>query len=175
MSDCYSSEPAATAKGSGCETSRKTADPRCASPAVETDSCCEQPVRRDYFFMMCVLIVAIAYLYALLLPGEHAHEGVLAVFTGGIFELFNQMWWGIVLGIVFVGILARVPRELVMGILGRDRGLSGLFRATCAGVLLDLCSHGILAVGMKLYERGASIGQVMAFLLAAPGIRCRSP
>jgi uncharacterized membrane protein YraQ (UPF0718 family) len=55
-----------------------------------------------------------------------------------------------------------------MGVLGRDRGLGGLFRATLAGVFLDLCSHGILAVGMKLYERGASAGQVMAFLLASP-------
>jgi len=41
-------------------------------------------------------------------------------------------------------------------------------RATAAGVLLDLCSHGILMVGSKLYERGASIGQVMAFLIASP-------
>jgi hypothetical protein len=52
--------------------------------------------------------------------------------------------------------------------LGRDGGLTSLFRATLAGVFLDLCSHGILAVGMKLYERGASAGQVMAFLLASP-------
>ena len=93
---------------------------------------------------------------------------MIGVFTGGIFELFNQMWWGIAIGIVFVGILGRVPRELVMGMLGRDGGVTGLFRATLAGVFLDLCSHGILAVGMKLYERGASAGQVMAFLLASP-------
>ncbi len=45
---------------------------------------------------------------------------------------------------------------------------AGMLRATLAGVFLDLCSHGILAVGMKLYERGASVGQVMAFLLASP-------
>jgi uncharacterized membrane protein YraQ (UPF0718 family) len=55
-----------------------------------------------------------------------------------------------------------------MELLGRDGGLRGLLRATLAGVFLDLCSHGILAVGMKLYERGASAGQVMAFLLASP-------
>ena len=78
------------------------------------------------------------------------------------------MWWGLALGVLFVGMLSRIPRELVMGVLGRDGGLSGLFRATMAGVFLDLCSHGILAVGMKLYERGASVGQVMAFLLASP-------
>jgi uncharacterized membrane protein YraQ (UPF0718 family) len=78
------------------------------------------------------------------------------------------MWWGLAIGVVFVGLLGRVPRELVMGLLGRDGGVGGLFRATLAGVFLDLCSHGILAVGMKLYERGASVGQVMAFLLASP-------
>ncbi|MEQ8661225.1 MAG: permease [Gammaproteobacteria bacterium] len=40
--------------------------------------------------------------------------------------------------------------------------------ATLAGVLLDLCSHGILMVASKLYERGASTGQVIAFLIASP-------
>jgi hypothetical protein len=99
---------------------------------------------------------------------HHRHDSVVGVFTGGIFELFNSMWWGLALGVVFVGILGRVPRDLVMGLLGRDGGVNGLFRATFAGVFLDLCSHGILAVGMKLYERGASVGQVMAFLLASP-------
>jgi uncharacterized membrane protein YraQ (UPF0718 family) len=78
------------------------------------------------------------------------------------------MWWGIAIGVIFVGILGRVPRDLVMGMLGRDGRLTGMLRATLAGVFLDLCSHGILAVGMKLYERGASVGQVMAFLLASP-------
>ena len=34
--------------------------------------------------------------------------------------------------------------------------------------MLDLCSHGILMVGTKLYERGASLGQLMAFLIASP-------
>jgi uncharacterized membrane protein YraQ (UPF0718 family) len=98
----------------------------------------------------------------------HAHDSAVGIFTGGIFELFNKMWWGIAIGIIFVGILGRVPRELVMAMLGRHGGVGSLFRATLAGVFLDLCSHGILAVGMKLYERGAGIGQVMAFLLASP-------
>lgn len=143
-------------------------EPAAASchPAQADDSCCETPARRDYFFWTCLLVVAIAYPLGALNP--HDHDSALAVFTVGIFELFNAMWWGIALGIIFVGLLSRVPRELVMGVLGRDGGLHGLLRATLAGVFLDLCSHGILAVGMKLYERGATIGQVMAFLLASP-------
>ena len=86
-----------------------------------------------------------------------------------VYELVNTMWWGVVMGIIMLSILAKIPREFVISILGSNsRGLTGLFRATAAGVLLDLCSHGILMVGAKLYERGASTGQVMAFLIASP-------
>ncbi|MEP5567526.1 MAG: permease [Halioglobus sp.] len=142
------------------------ATPGCHTEEQAADSCCETPASRDYFFWVCLLVVAIAYPIGAFVP--HDHDSVVGVFTGGVFELFNAMWWGIALGIIFVGLLSRVPRELVMGILGRDGGVAGLFRATLAGVFLDLCSHGILAVGMKLYERGATVGQVMAFLLASP-------
>ncbi len=138
----------------------------CPSETATADSCCETPARRDYLLLISLVIVTTAYLWGSLLP--HDHGSPVDVFTSGIVELFNRMWWGIAIGVVFVGLLARVPRELVMGVLGRDGGMGGLFRATLAGVFLDLCSHGILAVGMKLYERGASAGQVMAFLLASP-------
>lgn len=143
------------------------APPSCheAASAAQGD-CCDVPPRRDYFFWGSLLIVAVAYPIGATM--HHTSDSAFAVFTGGIFDLFNQMWWGIAIGVVFVGILARLPRELVMGVLGRDSGFTSLFRATLAGVFLDLCSHGILAVGMKLYERGASAGQVMAFLLASP-------
>ena len=176
MSDCEHSKHTAAIGGGSCHGDAEAPVNHCGSaaavpschgtePAAE-DSCCETPARRDYFFWTCLIIVAAAYPVGAFM--QHQHDSVVGVFTGGIFELFNAMWWGIALGIIFVGILGRIPRELVMGLLGRDGGINGLFRATFAGVFLDLCSHGILAVGMKLYERGASIGQVMAFLLASP-------
>ncbi len=130
------------------------------------DACCDAPQGRDYFLWVSLAIVVAAYLAGAFVP--HDHDSTIGVFTGGVFELFNRMWWGLLLGIFFVGLLARVPRDLVMGLLGRRAGLGGMLRATLAGLFLDLCSHGILAVGMKLYERGASAGQVMAFLLASP-------
>jgi uncharacterized membrane protein YraQ (UPF0718 family) len=160
VSDCCPKEPSPKAAVS-CHTDGLQ------DGAQEEASCCAEPARRDYFFWSCIALVAVSYI-AGAMQGEHAHSTALGMFVSGIFELFNQMWWGIVLGVIFVGILARVPRELVMGILGRNPGFGGLVRATSAGVLLDLCSHGILAVGMKLYERGASAGQIMAFLLASP-------
>lgn len=89
-------------------------------------------------------------------------------FADASFELLNAMWWGVVAGVFFVGLMGRIPREFVISLLGRGGSLTGILRATLSGVLLDLCSHGILLVGMKLYERGASLGQLMAFLIASP-------
>ncbi len=85
-----------------------------------------------------------------------------------VFELMNTIWWGVLIGILMIAILGRIPREFVMSALGTQSGNAGIVRATLAGVLLDLCSHGVLMVGAKLYERGASTGQVIAFLVSSP-------
>ena len=85
-----------------------------------------------------------------------------------ILELIRKMWIGLIAAVFFVGLLGKVPRQLVTQALGKGGSLSGITRATLAGILLDLCSHGILMVGTKLYKRGAAIGQVMAFLIASP-------
>ena len=85
-----------------------------------------------------------------------------------VFELMNTIWWGVLIGILMIAVLGRVPREFVMSALGTKSGSRGIVRATLAGVLLDLCSHGVLMVGAKLYERGASTGQVIAFLVSSP-------
>ncbi len=67
-----------------------------------------------------------------------------------------------------VGALGRIPQAFVTAALGQGGTWKGLWRATLAGLALDLCSHGILMVGMQLYRQGASLGQVMAFLIASP-------
>ena len=92
----------------------------------------------------------------------------LAHFCRGVFELLNKMWWGLALGILAVGMLGWVPREWVAAVLGKPGTITGIMRAICAGLILDLCNHGILLVAMKLYERGASFGQTLAFLIASP-------
>ena len=112
----------------------------------------------------------------------HGSAGVIAValismlagfapleqYGHAIWDLLMTMWWGVALGIIFVGIMGQVPREYFMAILGRGDNFGGLLRAAAGGVLLDLCSHGILMVGAKLYERGASLPQVMTFLISSP-------
>jgi uncharacterized membrane protein YraQ (UPF0718 family) len=128
-----------------------------------TESCCTIGKRKDVILPITTTIIVAAYA---------AHfldlSGTVALFSESIFVLMNKMWWGMLLGIFFVGVMDHIPRDLIISALGKGGTFGGLLRATGAGVLLDLCSHGILLVGMKLYERGASLGQVMAFLIASP-------
>lgn len=124
--------------------------------------------KRDYLLLTCLTLVTLSYLCAMVLSATNAGQSWLGEFTYGVRDLINTMAWGIILGIVFIALIGRVPREFVISILGRNRGVGSLVRATIAGVLLDLCSHGILMVGARLYERGVSTAQVMAFLIASP-------
>ncbi len=124
--------------------------------------------RIDWLLWGSLSFVLLLYGLHLLPAGWLPPGGALQGMAASAHEILNMMLWGIVLAIVFVGLLSHIPREFVLSLLGRGGTAGGIVRATGAGVLLDLCSHGILAVGMKLYERGASIGQVMAFLLASP-------
>ena len=128
--------------------------------------CCDEKAGIDWLFWGSLIFVVVGYLGHWLIGGYH--DTTLGIMMHTSVEMVHAMWWGILSAAFFVGLLGRIPRELVMSVLGRGGSTSGLFRATLAGLMLDLCNHGILLVGMKLYERGASLGQVMAFLIASP-------
>jgi len=146
----------------------------CGGSGETTTSCCgpsagvDAPTWRrvDGMLWGSGAVIVVSYLAGFVLP--HDTPFGLGVFTHGVQELMNLMWWGILVGMLAVGLIDRVPREFVIGIIGRDQGARSLVRAVLAGVLLDLCNHGVLMVGAKLYERGASLGQVFAFLIASP-------
>lgn len=138
----------------------------CHTPSPEPSCHGEKKQRADYLLWGSLLLVAVGY--GLHVSGAGAGVRYLAEYAHATYALMNKMWWGLALGILFAGLLGRVPREMVMTVIGKPGTGKGIFRATLAGVLLDLCSHGILLVGMKLYERGAGLGQVMAFLIASP-------
>ncbi|RYY74805.1 MAG: ATPase [Gammaproteobacteria bacterium] len=133
-------------------------------------SCCDTDHTHaggmDYLLWVSFSICTVFYGFHLVAPGSL--PDFMQHFAHSIFEMLNSMWWGVLLGLVFVGLLANVPQNLVLSVLGKGGSLNGILRATAAGVLLDLCSHGILMVGTKLYQKGASLGQVMAFLIASP-------
>jgi uncharacterized membrane protein YraQ (UPF0718 family) len=136
------------------------------SPAAE-GSCCGggSKGRPDYLLWGSLVLFLAGVAVHFALPSA---PGWLHVFGHTCYELLTRAWWGLLFGIVAVAVIGRFPRELVAAILGRGGSVGGLFRAVGAGVLLDLCNHGILMVGMGLYKRGASLGQTLAFLIASP-------
>ena len=118
----------------------------------------------DYFFLVTLAVIVVAV-------GVHAAQiGIpyVSEFSHAVAGLLKIMWWGLVAGILAVGLMQRMPRAYFNALLGRGDTFGGIMRAALAGLLLDLCSHGILMVGAKLYERGASLAQVMTFLIASP-------
>ena len=156
--------------GGGADREAKNADCHSDAPAEPEASCCTPEGKTDWLLWISGSLVLAAALGTSVLPASllDLAPAWLIHFGHGSTELLGKMWWGLVLGIFFVGLLAKVPREIIMGTLGRAGSWQGLLRATAAGLCFDLCSHGILLVGMQLYRRGASLGQTAAFLIASP-------
>jgi uncharacterized membrane protein YraQ (UPF0718 family) len=120
----------------------------------------------DRFLQINALIVAM--LFVLGVTDLVGMDSALGRAAHAVHELFGMMWWGILIAIFVIGIIEKLPQELIIALMGKPGSRSGVYRSAVAGVLLDLCSHGILMVAAKLYERGISAGQMVAFLIASP-------
>jgi len=128
----------------------------------------EKKANPDWLLWFSLITVIFLYVGHTLVPDLLSQISWLGILSTTVHELINTIWWGILIGMIMVALLAKIPREFVIATLGRKHSLGGIIRATIGGILLDLCSHGILMVAAKLYERGASTGQVIAFLVASP-------
>lgn len=122
----------------------------------------------DWLISISSILIILPLLALAFFPETISSHKDLAVYAHSVHDFLLMSWWGVLIGIIFLALLSKVPREFVMAVLGSKKGPMGIFRAMMAGVLLDLCSHGILMVGTKIYQRGASLGQTMAFLIASP-------
>ncbi|MBW2990586.1 permease [Candidatus Woesearchaeota archaeon] len=108
-----------------------------------------------------MLITAVLLVVSYLLP-------LLNPFFNAFIDYLKLIWWAILLGIFIGGIIDHfVPREYVSKFLSTHKKRS-IFYAVGFGFLMSACSHGILAIAIQLYKKGASIPSVIAFLLASP-------
>lgn len=83
-------------------------------------------------------------------------------------EYLSIIWWAVILGLFIGGVIDHfVPDGFIFSYLGKKKKRT-LFYAVIAGFLLSACSHGILAIAIQLYKKGASIPAVITFLLASP-------
>ncbi len=132
------------------------------------NDCCDiEHKKPDYYFLVYGSVFLIAYLGWFLLRDNITSQS-LSDFSRSIFEITNKAWWGVAAGVFFVGVLSKIPQKKIFALIGRPGSVSGIFRAVLVGLLFDMCSHGIILVAMQLYRKGASFGQVAAFLLSSP-------
>lgn len=149
-----------------CHTQEARTSSCCESQAKVTTSCCPTEEKKTDWLLWSCLILSVLFYGVALIGIDHSNP--FGVISHSVHELINTMWWSVLLAIGFVGVLSKIPQEFIISILGKGGSIKGLWRATLAGILFDLCSHGILMVGMELRRKGASLGQVMAFLIASP-------
>ena len=93
-------------------------------------------------------------------------------FLSPVFDAFidylKLIWWAILLGLFLGGVIEKfVPQEYISKYLAQPKKRT-IFNAAIFGFLMSACSHGILAIAIQLYKKGASVPAVIAFLLASP-------
>ena len=80
-----------------------------------------------------LLVIFLAFASYVFAPGfQPLHDFVYA-----IIDLAHKMWWGVLLGLTFVGFMSKIPREYFQAVLGRGDTFGGIIRATIAGLFLD--------------------------------------
>ncbi len=78
------------------------------------------------------------------------------------------MWIPISLGFLVGGIIDYfIPKEYIEKYLSRHN-VKTIIYAMLFGFLMTACCHGILAIAIELYKKGASTSAIVAFLLASP-------
>lgn len=126
-------------------------------------SCCHHHQRSWYKEPLYLVLMLILGLIILNFSGITILTPVLTKFFGYL----SKSWWAILLGLVISGLIeVLVPEQLMAKLLAS--GKKSIFFAVFLGFLASACSHGILAIAISLYKKGASTAATLAFLLAAP-------
>jgi len=120
----------------------------------------ETPWFKERLFIVVVitlLLLVTGYLHPLLKPFFEAFIDYLAL-----------IWWAIILGLLIGGVIDYfIPREYIRKYLSRHQKRTIIY-SIIFGFLMSACSHGILAIAIELYKKGASTSSVISFLLASP-------
>ncbi len=107
--------------------------------------------------IITILTLILSYFVPQLRPFSHA-----------FYDYFYMIWWAILLGFLLGGIIEYfIPNEYIKKYLSRHQKRTILY-SILFGFLMSACSHGILAISMELYKKGASTSSVIAFLMASP-------
>ncbi len=119
-----------------------------------------EPFFKNKVFLLASATIA-TYVASGMISGLGKLHNVLSMYLGKIAI-------PVLLGLFLGGVIEwLVPREYISHILAGKKKRTILY-SVLAGFLMSACSHGILALSMQLYKKGASTSSVVAFLLASP-------
>lgn len=120
----------------------------------------KKPWYKERLFLIStitIMLLIISYVTPLLYP-----------FFQAFVDYLSLIWWAILIGFLIGGIIGYfVPRQYIEKYLSRHRKRTIVY-AIVFGFLMSACSHGILAISIALYKKGANTSAVIAFLLASP-------
>lgn len=93
-------------------------------------------------------------------------------FMAHFFHLFvhyvQELWFVLLVGFLLSGIFHKfISTEIVVRHLG-EKGLRPILISTVVGAILPVCCIGTLPIAVTLKRKGASMGAVLAFLIATP-------
>lgn len=134
-------------------------------------SCCHTPTPQQSWFTQVdwILWGSIAALAAGMLCNAYQFgPGTVTTFGHVANQFIQSLWGSAIVAVITIGLMNFIPPSWMQRLLGQGQSWNGLLRAMLAGLTLDLCSHGVLMVGTKLYRQGASLGQLFTFLITSP-------
>jgi uncharacterized membrane protein YraQ (UPF0718 family) len=83
--------------------------------------------------------------------------------------VFASMAPCLLMGFLIAGVIAVcIPRSVVMKTMGEASGFRGVLQAVLIGVLLPICSCGVIPISTGLRKTGASKGATAGFLISTP-------
>lgn len=89
------------------------------------------------------------------------------VFISSVTILNGASGW-LMISFIIAGLLHNViSPEKFQKSLGNKK-LSSLFKSTISGMLLPICSCGVIPIGISMYYSGAYLGPVLAFMTSTP-------
>jgi uncharacterized membrane protein YraQ (UPF0718 family)/YHS domain-containing protein len=134
------------------------------SVLAESLAACTAPIKVPLYKNKTLIVASI--LLALIL-GSFVLP-FLVPFKETLLSYFRKIWWAILLGLFLGGVIDHyVPREYFSHILAKPKKRT-IFYSVILGFFMSVCSHGILALSIQLYKKGASNPAVVSFLLASP-------
>ena len=136
--------------------------PQTAQTTHSCGSCCHTPTKwyKERLFItgsILIIIYSLSFLISSLHPFSQSFTFYLSL-----------TWFPITIGLLIGGIIDYlVPKEYIEKYLSRHNKKTIIY-AIIFGFLMTACCHGILAIAIELYKKGASTSSVVAFLLASP-------